>query len=66
MFFALDRRSKNILPAPFSLSNPNDSAFNNTLLKIQPLSFHRVVFSSTRFKPATRQKNGSETKALKL
>jgi hypothetical protein len=35
--FAPDRRSKNILPAPFSLSNPNDSAFNNTLLKeIEP------------------------------
>jgi hypothetical protein len=31
MFFAPDRRSKNILPAPFSLSNPDDPAFNNSL-----------------------------------
>jgi hypothetical protein len=29
MIFAPDRRPKIIPPAPFSLSNPNDSAFNN-------------------------------------
>jgi hypothetical protein len=31
MIFALDLRPKIILPAPFSLSNPNDPAFNNSL-----------------------------------
>jgi hypothetical protein len=35
-------------------------------LKIQPLSFQWVVFSSTRPKPATLQKNVAETYALKL
>jgi hypothetical protein len=35
-------------------------------LKIQPLSFQWVVFSSTRPKPATLQKNVAETNALKL
>jgi hypothetical protein len=33
MIFALDLRPKIIPPAPFSLSNPNDPAFNNSLLK---------------------------------
>jgi hypothetical protein len=33
MIFTPDRRPKIILPATFSLSNPNDPAFNNTLLK---------------------------------
>jgi hypothetical protein len=56
MIFTPDRRPKIILPATFSLSNPGDPVFNNTLLKetgptaarfplkIQPLSFQRVVF----------------------
>jgi hypothetical protein len=35
-------------------------------LKIQPLSFQWVVFSPTRPKPATLQKNAAETNALKL
>jgi hypothetical protein len=35
-------------------------------LKIQPLSFQWVVFSSTRPNPATLQKNVAETNALKL
>jgi hypothetical protein len=51
MIFALDLRPKIIPPAPFSLSNPDDPAFNNSLLKeigpttarfplkTQPLSF---------------------------
>jgi hypothetical protein len=33
MIFALDLRTKIIPPAPFSLSNPDDPAFNNTYLK---------------------------------
>jgi hypothetical protein len=32
MIFALDLRPKIIPPAPFSLSNPDDPAFNNSLL----------------------------------
>jgi hypothetical protein len=31
MIFALDLRPKIIPPAPFSLSNPDDPAFNNGL-----------------------------------
>jgi hypothetical protein len=31
MIFTSDRRSKIILPATFSLSNPGDPVFNNTL-----------------------------------
>jgi glutamate racemase len=33
MIFALDLRPKIIPPAPFSLSNPDDPAFNNSLLE---------------------------------
>jgi hypothetical protein len=33
MIFALDLRPKIIPPAPFSLSNPDDPAFNDSLLK---------------------------------
>ncbi|MDR1533917.1 MAG: hypothetical protein LBU64_02300 [Planctomycetota bacterium] len=33
MIFALDLRPKIIPPAPFSLSNPDDPAFNNSFLK---------------------------------
>jgi hypothetical protein len=33
MIFALDLRPKIIPPAPFSLSNPDDPAFNNSLLQ---------------------------------
>jgi hypothetical protein len=32
MIFTPDRRPKIILPATFSLSNPDDPAFNNSLL----------------------------------
>jgi hypothetical protein len=34
MIFTPDRRPKIILPATFSLSNPGDPVFNNTLLKV--------------------------------
>jgi hypothetical protein len=33
MIFTPDRRPKIILPATFSLSNPGDPVFNNTLLE---------------------------------
>jgi hypothetical protein len=37
MIFTPDRRPKIIPPATFSLSNPGDPVFNNTLLKeIEP------------------------------
>jgi hypothetical protein len=78
MIFTPDRRSKIIPPATFSLSNPGDPVFNNTLLKeigptaarfplkTQPLSFQWVVFRQLHPSRRHGKKNDSETNSLKL
>jgi hypothetical protein len=46
MIFTPDRRPKIIPPATFSLSNPGDPVFNNTLLKS---TFEEIKQTAVRF-----------------